>query len=82
MVGLCLATTLKCLENSFHCFWHQNMKKCSFCMLLKINGNYIKTWIFFMEVALAGMETVGDLGNPKKKKRKFAMKQEFPECAG
>ena len=34
---------------------------------------------FLMEIVLSGMETVGHLGSPKK--RKLSKKQEFPEYA-
>lgn len=46
-------------------FWQQNMKKCSFSVS-KNKWELYQNLKFLMEVVLSGMETVGDLGNPKK----------------
>jgi len=65
-VGLHLATTLKCLENSFQHFWQLKMKKCSSLYVYKNKWELYKNLNFLVEVALSGMKTVGDLGNPNK----------------
>lgn len=31
----------------FSIFWQKSMKNCSFCMFLRVNGSYSKTWQFW-----------------------------------